>query len=132
MARFALFHRTLNRDHQLDIQAYDWSGDAGKAYMQAERGDIAKAHSMGMIKLVAFVEVDSVNDVFPKTNHITHSWTENDGITMVAYPDQTRSTSTGDIVINMDTGKCEICAMIGWDTIEGPTVDKLIEFLHID
>jgi hypothetical protein len=47
---------------------------------------------------VANVDTEAVGAVFQLTNHITHNWTENRGVTPVIGP-HVRSTSVGDIIV---------------------------------
>lgn len=50
--------------------------------------------------LVAEVESDDLDDAYRLTNHITRSWTENEGVT--AKKEKVRSTSVGDLLIARD------------------------------
>jgi len=61
---------------------------------------------------IAIVTADSLDEVFEKTNHIYEDWTKNDGVSMIVKG--ARSTSVGDLVLNMDTLDLVICAPIGW------------------
>ena len=67
--------------------------------------------------LVALVEGEDIEMAFRLTNHIDHSWTENEGVAAkVARP---RSTSVGDVIVKVnDAGpgvaRAFRCEMAGW------------------
>jgi hypothetical protein len=66
-------------------------------------------------KTVATVECDSLGEVFQLTNHIDHSWTENEGV--FALMERVRSTSVGDVVMENESGNLFVCAGCGWEQV---------------
>jgi len=71
--------------------------------------------------LAAIVETDDVETAYELTNHISRPWWENPGVERVGP--ETRSTSTGDVVVVGDRGfKCESC---GWSEFEVSDSDKV-------
>lgn len=67
---------------------------------------------------IAIVEAADLSELFTKTNHIDHDWTTNEGVNLFPDITQVRSTSVGDLVLNMDTMELLICAPIGWEKAE--------------
>jgi hypothetical protein len=61
-------------------------------------------------ELVAEVDTDSIGEAFRLTNHIDHSWYENEGVKTIK---KARSTSVGDIVVT-STGAYQ-CMPLGWE-----------------
>lgn len=49
--------------------------------------------------MVAYVDASNLDVVFHHTNHIDHSWWENDGVELIK---ESRSTSVGDLIIEVD------------------------------
>lgn len=124
MTKFVLLHRTLNDAQIAEINhGAGWSSVPGRAYMNAENGDIQEALSLGMYQVVATLDVPNLNHVFQTTNHIDHDWTTNAGVTKIGT--RHRSTSVGDIVVDLDTLKVHICASFDWDEIEGQSADTV-------
>lgn len=72
-------------------------------------------------KMVATVECGSLGEVFRLTNHINHSWTENEGV--FAVSEKVRSTSVGDVVID-EGGNLFVCASCGWEQLSWNHRDK--------
>jgi len=68
---------------------------------------------------VAAVDCEVIDEVFALTNHITHDWTTNEGVTTADGRNghNTRSTSVGDIVIDGD-GTAFYVAAWGWDKVQ--------------
>ena len=62
---------------------------------------------------VATVFGKRLDNVFEKTNHIDHDWTENPEIMHLLEP-KARSTSVGDVITNMAMTKGFRCAPVGW------------------
>lgn len=75
---------------------------------------IIKMFKEGEYTLVAEVDTNDMDDVFRLTNHISHSWTENEEVTAVI--ERVRSTSVGDILVN-DNGTF-IVAGCGFEQLE--------------
>lgn len=90
--------------------------DLPSLYIQAEE--------LNMIHPAGLVDVRSLDFVFETTNHITHNWTENPQVVWAAQ--NVRSTSVGDLVMNIETGEIFRCASFGWDAIYHPTLEKEI------
>ena len=137
MTKFVVIHRTLSEDHILQINSQDpetggWSSEAGSAYMKAERGDIADAFAMGMYQTVAVVTADRLDDVFGLTNHIDWNWTTHRAVEKLATARNPRSTSVGDLVVDLSTLQLHVCAMFGWGTIEGGTADMIRSMIEGD
>lgn len=81
-------------------------------------------------RLVARLETNDLEEVFYLTNHIDHSWYENDGILWCEK--DARSTSVGDVVVvdygnDRDCGlkKVYMCASSGWEEldVDSPVTD---------
>lgn len=122
MTKFVVIHRELS-DLQIDAinMGGGWSSDVGKAYMKAEDGDCADAIERGMYRVVAIVEADCVDGAYERTNSIWGPWQENSGILWSV--DRAKSSSMGDIFINLETLKVELVAMFGFDSLEGNSAD---------
>jgi hypothetical protein len=68
-------------------------------------------------KAVALVDVPELHQVFQATNHIDSNWTENAEVVALPNGKGQRSTSVGDIVVDLSTNTSYICASFGWDEI---------------
>ena len=76
---------------------------------------------------VAFVEVEAALPIrkkleiaFVKTNTITQSWVQNEGVEYIGPSSTCRSTGVGDMVL---VGKDKyVCGMVGWNTLDGEEV----------
>jgi hypothetical protein len=64
-------------------------------------------------ELVAEVESNDLDTIFQLTNHIDHSWTENDGV-RVLTDHRLRSTSVGDVVWLQTEDEFFVCESVGW------------------
>ena len=66
---------------------------------------------------IAIVQAADLIELFYKTNHVDHNWTENEGVELLpeARELSVRSTSVGDLVLNLETMELLICAPIGWE-----------------
>lgn len=108
MPLFRLFH--------LDIPAEDvWTPITKDARYEALTGNVDVAVRMGIYTEVAHLEAETIDEVFPLTNHIESDWTMGEAIRAVVVP--ARSTSMGDIVLDEDGGLFS-CAMVGWKPLE--------------
>lgn len=108
MPLFRLFH--------LDIPAEDvWTPITKDARYEAMTGDVDAAVRMGIYSEVAHVEAETIDRVFPLTNHIESDWTQGEAVKALAGP--ARSTSMGDIVLDED-GALFSCAMAGWKPLD--------------
>ena len=68
-------------------------------------------------ELVAVVECTGLEDVFEKTNHIDHAWTDNpEVVEQFIQSVRQRSTSVGDVVAEVG-GKAFRCEGCGWKEI---------------
>lgn len=75
----------------------------------------------GEYNLVALVETEEVDVAYELTNHISRPWWDNPGVERVGP--ETRSTSTGDVVVVGNRGfKCESC---GWSEFEVSDSERL-------
>jgi hypothetical protein len=63
-------------------------------------------------EMVAVVDCKDEEDVFEKTNHITHDWTQNPEVIRRAKK-SLRSTSVGDVLVDED-GNRLYCDHVGW------------------
>lgn len=82
-------------------------------------------------KSVADIEVpddltlsQKLDYVFEHTNHIDFSWTSQTCVIMLPGIDKTkvRSTSVGDIITNLSTGKSYLCDAVGWVSFDGSEI----------
>lgn len=65
---------------------------------------------------VADVETSSLDGAFELTNHINSPWWTNPGVTHMGNTAR-RSTSTGDIIVNVNTGIAWRCDDVGWTKV---------------
>jgi len=65
---------------------------------------------------VADVDCKAVGETFQLTNHIDNDWWENDKVELIGLPKH-RSTSVGDVVEDMETGKLWLCCGVGWQQV---------------
>lgn len=75
-------------------------------------------------KVVALLKGGNVEDAFRDTNHIDCAWWENRSI--IAHK-EARSTSVGDIVVNLEDGNASQVDGCGWVDLGVLTVDARIE-----
>lgn len=68
---------------------------------------------------IAMVECRDLEHLFRATNHINKSWLLNPEVMSSTVPDirMVRSTSVGDIVVEVATGKKFYCQLVGWKEI---------------
>ncbi|MBW3243658.1 hypothetical protein KUV57_13380 [Epibacterium sp. DP7N7-1] len=108
MPLFRLFH--------IDVPADEvWTPITKDARYEALTGNVDAAVRMGIYSEVAHIEAETIDRVFPLSNHIESDWTRGDAIRAAAVP--ARSTSMGDIVMDED-GALFSCAMVGWKPLE--------------
>ena len=96
------------------------------AWLQAGLGDLTGLETLGMHRPVAIVEAEDPEDLFRKTNSIVCSWTENEGV--IESGEGLRSTSVGDIIVDLAREEALVCASIGWDPLPAASA---LEFLTI-
>lgn len=73
--------------------------------------------------LVANVDTDNLEDVFRLTNHIDSAWWTNPGVHHLV---ESRSTSTGDVVVQSD-GTVFVVRSMGWSKV-GQVLDQPLSF----
>lgn len=116
MKTYRLFHlarpETAIRD-SIEMNAYH---DA------ALLGRVGRAVDCGLYREVALVQSPTIDQIFPLTNHIDWDWTENEGV--LQHADRCRSTSIGDIVLDVETGSLHACVNVGWKqlSVEAETI----------
>lgn len=103
MAKFYVLHRTVPT-FRSDVD------DATRAY----RMDQAVGEDRNF-RLVAEVEAPELGAVFGLTNHMSRPWTENEGVE--AKSTLVRSTSVGDIVIDVAADRAYLVAGIGYEEL---------------
>jgi hypothetical protein len=64
---------------------------------------------------VATVMSETLGDVFRITNHIDHAWYDN--VEVVVANREARSTSVGDVVLEVEGGAYYRVEMVGWKKI---------------
>lgn len=64
---------------------------------------------------VAGLDAEDLGDVFRLTNHIDHAWWENPEI---KYYKESRSTSVGDVVRDVEAGTYHLCMPTGWKELK--------------
>ncbi len=67
---------------------------------------------------VAEVETDSLERAYELTNSIDQPWWLNDGVTALVTSDR-RSTSVGDVIVNLDNQSAHAVCMFGFKELEG-------------
>lgn len=137
MARFGVLHLTLTEEMIAEINGGGgWSCPCGSVYagLTVPRSDVAdldrrilEALALGLYHVVAEVEADTLDQVFPLTNHIDHDWRDNPGVIRVHTP-RVRSTSVGDLVFAPDTGM-HFCAPRGWTRLRDPVIIDIVQRL---
>ena len=98
MELFTVYHFTVPRDAQInphlsfkdDLTFLPKPDQVARVW---ENKDVSKPY----FRKVADLVTGDLDDVFEKTNHIDHDWTENSEI--VWHADRVRSTSVGDVII---------------------------------
>ena len=110
MTQFAVLHLRLPDN----ITSADLA-QREAAFSAQSFGRVEDALAQGFYHSAALVEAPVIDEVFPLTNHIDHDWTENEGVRVLT--DRPRSTSVGDIAVDLSTGQAYSCAQIGWKPI---------------
>ena len=108
MAKFMVYHFDMNK---YCCSFGRWLKIVGNEH------HVCKPPRFKEYKAVALVESVNVEDVFRITNHIESNWTNNREVFAV-LGDRHRSTSVGDIAVNLDTNEAFLCASCGWDRVE--------------
>lgn len=89
-------------------------------------GKISGALEHGLYQPIAQARCAEIHEIYPITNHIEHDWTTNPEVIQVSG--RQRSTSVGDIAVDLEAGKAWVCQSIGWGEIEDQDqVARLIE-----
>ena len=71
---------------------------------------VFKAH----YDLIATIKCEKLDDTFRLTNHIDEPWWDNPEVRTVQ---ESRSTSVGDLVRNVNTDVWSACCYVGWRDI---------------
>ena len=141
MARFTVLHLTLSDEMVDEINnGGGWSCPCGAVYANLlmpprdgaeDRPDndapdsldqrILEGLALRLYHVVAEVEVETLDRVFPLTNHIDHDWRENPGVVCVRG-ERVRSTSVGDLVLEHAGGSVYSCAPVGWTRVDNRVV----------
>ena len=110
MAKYAVYHYDMKKLY------YGF----GKWSFRNNIGEITEPCTtpltMEDYELVAIVDTPSLEGVFESTNHIHDNWELNDNVT--TFKNGNRSTSVGDMVLNLDTLGRFFCNSFGWDEME--------------
>lgn len=132
MTKFVVFHIDYSEEVRADINANGrecrpegWlkvdltmpiskDADLPALYVQALE--------LNMVAPAGFVDVPSLSQVFETTNHITHNWTTNPEV--IWADKHARSTSAGDLVMNIETGDIFRCSSFGWESLYHPKLEK--------
>ena len=115
MTKFSVYH--------YDMESFYYA--FSKWHSKTSFGEVVgvcDAPDMEEYKFVAVVDASNIDDVFEATNHIRSDWQENDNVQ--SFGQDNRSTSVGDIVINMDTLESYLCDSFGWKEIDSKKVDS--------
>jgi len=130
MAHHIVLHLTLTEGMVLEINGGGgWSCPCGSVYAaltspkrhDADATDraILGALALRMYRAVAEVETADLAQIFSITNHIDKDWRENAGV-IAARSGQVRSTSVGDLAVDVKTSQVWLCAPTGWSLVQDP------------
>jgi len=100
--------------YQLNFDRCQGDDHVQLAFMDPTPLKAAKAFAEGKYDHVATVDTLDLDVAFQQTNHISHAWTENDDVE--AHTDRPRSTSVGDIIVDVNDDSYLI-APIGFERI---------------
>lgn len=112
----------------------DMPGDSSRnklldAYIMATLGTTDMAIEEDLYKVASVVEADNPEDLFAKTQNIDAPWT--DVTKPLVGGDKQRSTSVGDLILDLDTGTTDsvgdilYCAPVGWKPLEQISETKI-------
>ena len=104
MAKFAIYHFDSKR-----FQCF-----FGK-WKDADTFEDIATPTLDQYRFVGVVDANDPEDVFRITNHIDSDWTTNPEVDIAMG--RCRSTSVGDIIVNLNTVESFLCASIGWEKI---------------
>lgn len=91
---------------------------AEEAYFQSKIGKADDAVTLGLYKARSVVEADNPEDLFKKTQSLDRPWTQVNP--PLAGDVRQQSTSCGDFILEIETGKVQFCDFIGW---KDPTIE---------
>ena len=69
------------------------------------------------LQAVAELEVKELDEAYAKTNTIDRVWWENAGVVKLFEAEGCRSTSVGDVLLNLDTHACHVVAHFGFEEL---------------
>lgn len=115
MPLFRIFHTHVQADPSPNPSTLH-------AWGNALAGNIDDILNLGFYREVAIVDVPTIDDVFAATNHIEHRWQENASVVLSLL--DARSTSVGDIVMNVAENSLHFCDTWGWRNLS-PMQDHL-------
>ena len=110
MAKFKVYHYDMKALH---CSFGKWSQRGGLGQV----GGLCSAPALEDYKMVAVVEADDIDGAFQDTNHIVSDWQDSESVICLFGKANNRSTSVGDIVVDMDTQERYLCASFGWSKI---------------
>lgn len=103
---FRLFHLSMEDPGRMTM-------DDMTAALNAQLGhSVSEAIAGGHFREVAVISASSIDEIFRLSNHIDDDWTQ--GASVLRAADARRSTSVGDIAMDVSTGDLYACASIGW------------------
>ena len=114
---FKVFHAT-NRKKVSDY----WFDCGGNLISDEENRvnlvDLSKSNPSSFIlemeyRFIAVVTCDTIHDVFQLTNSIDYHWSQNFGVNAVVAVEIPRSTSTGDLILDLENNKVYIVESMG-------------------
>lgn len=132
MTKFVVFHIDYSEEVRADINA-NGRDSRPEGWLKADLtmpisqdADLpamyVQALELNMISPAGLVDVPSLSQVFEVTNHITHDWTTNPQV--IWSNERARSTSVGDLVMNIETGDIFRCSSFGWEALYHPKIEK--------
>jgi hypothetical protein len=89
-------------------------------FLSYRNGDTVKIEELTP---VAELEVQELEEAFRRTNTIEDYWWNDDSINKLFQGDSCRSTSAGDVVVDLDACKAYVVALLGFTFLEDYTCD---------
>lgn len=120
MAKYALFHLIKPVEHRHE-------GDESPFRKAFFTGDVGDALHKGLFSLVLIAEQPGLDALYNVTNSCGGRW--HTRIEGQLFQERPRSTSVGDIVIEVETGDAYCVRMTGWESLDDtlPGLDALRE-----
>lgn len=84
------------------------------ALVQLSHNDISMFIHRMKYEFVALVYADNLDEVFRSTNNIDSAWVDNPNVMPVSDVEGFRSTSIGDVIVEMSTGTAYIVESVGF------------------